>query len=77
MSWLDSFLVSLAAAAAWQVVLVFARHMHFALVLRAMCAIGSLFVLIGEWLQKKGGFNVKPLRTFVTFNQLIPMMLRA
>jgi hypothetical protein len=63
--WFESFLTNIAAAAAWQAISLILSKIRPALFARAVFLLGSLFILIGEWLRKKGALVVKhdPLLT--------------
>jgi hypothetical protein len=55
----ESFLVSIAAAAVWQCVWFGLRTLTAALLPRLLFLLGSLLLIVGEWLRKKGGLDVK------------------
>lgn len=55
----QTFFLSLLAAAVWQLLQSLPRFCRLILPTVAM-SLGNLLILIGDWLLKKGGLNVKP-----------------
>ena len=61
MRWLSSFALSLAADAAYDCIKGAVRFGRVTVLPRMLLWLGGLFLMVGEWLLKKGLLNVKSL----------------